>query len=117
MITCNRYGNVVVVRTDPWISRGSGDPDLVAKLDDLVRNGHPNIVLDLGECTNLDTHGVAAVIDGFALVGRKKGRLKFANVEPGVERRLRMADLLADMEVFPSESAAIESMTSASITS
>lgn len=80
-------------------------------LHSLVKVGQKNILLNLGEVTQLDSSGIGVLVRSYLSVKKSGGALKVMHLSKQVQRILevtRLSDLLED---YPSEEAALKSFS------
>lgn len=62
-------------------------------VDDLVRNGRPRLVVDLGRLDFIDSSGLGALVAGLRSARAAGGDLRLANASPQVATVLRLTNL------------------------
>lgn len=82
------------------------------KVSQLLRSGHPNIVIDLAALTHMDSSGLGQMVSCHTTaVG--KGAVKLANLGKRIQDLLVITHLNLVFDVYPSETEAIASFVPA----
>ena len=80
---------------------------LEAALDRVVASGRRQVVLDLGECTVVDSRGLAAIFYGARALRRVGGNLRVVSAAPQTLTLLELANASAIIPTFESVPAAL----------
>jgi anti-sigma B factor antagonist len=87
--------------------------DDLHKLRELLRTmpkeDHKAILLNLAECTYIDSSGLGVLVFGFASITNQGGQFKLLNLTTRVRDLLLITKLFAVFEIFDDEATAIDS--------
>jgi anti-sigma B factor antagonist len=72
-----------------------------AAVSEVVEDGHPNVVVDLGATTFLDSSGLGALIAGLKLARQAGGDLRIASLSPQVLTVLTLTNLDRILKPYP----------------
>ncbi len=88
-----------------------GDPvdSFRAALEDQMRDGHAQIVLDLADVMMVDSSGIGAIMRGLTSLKQRGGSLKLLNPSKFTVQTLKIVGLLNLFEVYEDEAAAVAS--------
>ena len=109
--------SVSIVSIAGKLTLGEGVGALRHKLSAMAREGHKNILLDLGGLSHLDSSGIGVLVSSYASISNLGGKLKLLNVTSRVKDLLLLTKLYTVFEVFDDEAAAIRSYSGAPIAS
>ncbi|MFJ9863872.1 STAS domain-containing protein [Streptomyces sp. NPDC101165] len=99
---------VSLSRLDGWtVASLTGEIDLLttprlrAQLEDLVADhgGRPRVIVDLGDVTFCDAHGLGALVGAHHMAARRGGTVRLVVANGRVRRLLRLANPTHDLEV------------------
>jgi anti-anti-sigma factor len=96
---------VVLSPREPLVAGGAAEA-FERHLQQICRNGHRQVVIDLSAVQAIDSAGIRALIRGHTSALRLGGRMRLAAPSPGVRRVLELLNLLAVFEVYESADAA-----------
>lgn len=82
-------------------------PRLRDALGEAIRDGHPRVVVDLGEITFIDSMGLAALLNGLRRLTRAEATLSIVAVHPDVLRTFRLTRLDSTFSLYDSLDAAL----------
>ena len=108
-IEVNHIQNVVVISPKGKIMIGEGDIAIQSKVENLLDEGHRNIVANLEGVTFMDSSGVGTLVTISSSVSGKGGNFKLCALNSNVFRLAQMAQLTAIFEIFDTEQQAINS--------
>ena len=86
-----------------------GDCLLREKVVELVSAGHRQLVVNLGEITQVDTSGLTALVSAHLAAVRRGAHLSLANSTPRIRELLRVTRLNTLLESYATEEDAIAS--------
>ncbi len=88
-----------------------GDPvaSLRAAIEDQMRDGHVQIVLDLADVQMIDSSGMGAIIRALTSLKQRGGSLKLLNPSKFTLQTLKIVGLLNLFEVYEDEAQAVAS--------
>jgi anti-anti-sigma factor len=98
-------GRILLSPREPLVAGGSAEA-FEHQLQQLLRTGHANLVVDLSEVTAIDSAGIRALVRGHTTARRVGGTLRLAAQSPAVSRMLELANLSAVFETYESIEAA-----------
>ena len=104
-------GDVVVLTPAGRMTRDENFGALQHRVRDLVQEGRRKMVLDLASVSYMDSTCLGEIVSGFVTVRKNGGLLHLACPNPRVERLMAIAGLTAIFPTFPSEQAAVASMS------
>lgn len=78
-------------------------------IQQLLLQGHKNIVLNLTDLDYLDSSGVGELARNYLAVVKKGGAMKVVGLAPKVEEILKITQLYQVFPEFPDEASALES--------
>ena len=97
------------------IERALLDPDdcpLKCRIDALVQDGIPRILVDLSRATLLDSSDIGRLIRAHETVRRAGGRIHLCNVQPQVARLLEMTRLNTMFEMHATRELGVAALQS-----
>ena len=88
-----------------------GEPVLSVReaIRQFVADGTPNVILNLGEVTHMDSAGLGELITSYTSCRNRSGQVKLLNVPKIVRDLLQITKLLTVFDCHDSETKAIES--------
>ena len=104
-------GSVRLVKITGRLDPGEGPDPFFAMIEEFVKADEANFLVDLRGVTYISSTGVGSLIKCYRLVMKKKGYLKLLSPSQSVKNILAVAKLDGVFEIFPDESAAIESFS------
>jgi anti-sigma B factor antagonist len=104
-------GGVTAVDMKGRIVIGEGNTFLRETVHQLVAGGHRKILLVMREVDHIDSSGIGEIVRAHTLARKSNGQMKIADPSPKVHEMLHMTMLNKVIEVYPSETAAVESFT------
>lgn len=107
-------GGVTAVDMKGRIVIGEGNSVLRETVQQLVTDGHRKILLVMREVDHIDSSGIGEIVRAHTLARKSSGQVKIADPSPKVHEMLHMTMLNKVIEVYPSETAAVESFTASS---
>jgi anti-sigma B factor antagonist len=103
--------DVVVLVLSGQILIDDGDLAFGRKIRELLDQGHPRIVVDLGGVTYIDSSGVGMLVGKLKAVREQGGDIRLLHVTTRGQRIFGMLKILTLFEVFDDELAAVRSFT------
>jgi len=104
-------GGVTAVEMRGRIVIGEGNTVLRETVQQLIADGHRKILLVMREVDHIDSSGVGEIVRAHTLSRKSSGQMKIADPSPKVHEMLHMTMLNKVIEVYPSETAAVESFS------
>ena len=103
--------NVVVLDLKGKLTIGEGDELLKEKINNLMQQGHRNLLLNLENVPYVDSAGLGGIVHTYTTVSRQGGKLKLVNLTKRITDLLAITKLLTVFETFESEADAVSSFT------
>jgi anti-sigma B factor antagonist len=104
-------GGVTAVDMKGRIVIGEGNTVLRETVQQLVEDGHRKILLVMREVDYIDSSGIGEIVRAHTLARKSSGQMKIADPSPKVHEMLHMTMLNKVIDVYPSETAAVDSFT------
>jgi anti-anti-sigma factor len=98
-------GRILVSPREALVAGGAAE-GFERQLQDLLRRGHTNLVIDLSEVPTIDGAGIRALVRGHTTAQRVGGNLRLAAARPAVSNVLEAANLGTVFESYESTQAA-----------
>src|SRR6187399_2939535 len=98
-------GRLLVSPREPLLAGGAAEA-FEAKLRELIRGGHRDLLVDLGGVPSIDSAGIRALVRGHTSAQRAGGTLRLAAARPMVARVIELSHLAKIFEIFPTVDAA-----------
>lgn len=108
-IDIRRFDDVQVIRLRGSLTLGAPVNDLRQTLDQAVKAGDANLVLNLSDVRWVDSSGVGVLVKSLTSAKQVGGSIKLVNPSKPALQTLKMCNLLPLFEVYAEESEAIES--------
>jgi anti-sigma B factor antagonist len=86
-----------------------GDLAFGRRVDELIKQGRVQIVVNLAEVTNIDSSGVGMMVAKLKMVQQKGGAMKLANLTARSYRQLAMLKIGGKFDIFEDEASAVRS--------
>ena len=99
---------IVEITGDITLNKG-GDVMIKDKVQSLLQQGHRKLLLDLGNCSYVDSAGLGQLVQVFATTSHLGGALKLLNVNKRLKDLLVLTKLLTVFESHDSEAEAVAS--------
>ena len=103
--------NVVVLDLKGKLTIGEGDELLKERINNLMQQGHRNLLLNLENVPYVDSAGLGGIVHTYTTVSRQGGKLKLVNLTKRITDLLAITKLLTVFETFESEADAVSSFT------
>ena len=113
-IDIRQTGEVSIVDVEGRIVLGEDVRVLRELLHKMPREGHKNILINLGKTVYIDSSGLGVLVSGFASVANQGGQLKLLNLTHRIRDLLLITKLFTVFEVFDSEASAVASFMNVS---
>lgn len=98
-------GRILLSPREPLVAGGPAEA-FEQQLQQLLRTGHANLVIDLSEVTAIDSAGIRALVRGHSTARRVGGTLRLAAPSPAVSQMLELTHLTGVFESYESVEAA-----------
>ena len=104
-------GGVIVLDLKGKVTLGEGDELLKSKINNLIEQGHKNIVLNFAAVSYIDSAGLGELVRTYTTVSRQGGSLKLLGLTKRITDLLSITKLLTVFETFDSENDAVRSFS------
>jgi anti-sigma B factor antagonist len=104
-----KAGDVIVIDVDGKILLGEGDVEIKHAVDDLLKQGHKKILLNLAKVPYLDSAGLGEIIRCFTALRKSGGHFKLLSPNERIKDLLSITKLMNVFDCYDNESAAITS--------
>ena len=104
--------NVVVLDLKGKLTIGEGDELLKEKINNVLQQGHKNLLLNLEAVPYVDSAGLGEIVRTYTTVSRQGGTLKLVNLTKRITDLLAITKLLTVFDTFESEADAVSSFSS-----
>jgi len=101
--------SVVVLDLKGKLTIGEGDELLKERINDLMQQGHKNLLLNLEDVPYVDSAGLGEIVRTYTTVSRQGGSLKLVNLTKRITDLLAITKLLTVFDTFDSEAEAVSS--------
>lgn len=81
-------------------------------IQELLKQGHANIVLNLTQLDYLDSSGIGELVRNYMSTVKRGGAMRVVGLAPKIEEILKITQLYQVFPEFPDEASAIESFSS-----
>jgi anti-sigma B factor antagonist len=110
MTTSTRQvGRVTVVDISGRIEHGQESAAVRALVCDLLREGHTQILLNLGDVNYIDSSGLGHLVSAFTWVRKQEGELKLLNLTNKVRDLMQITRLYTVFDIMDDEAVAVKS--------
>lgn len=100
---------VKVVDISGRIELGQESAALRDLICDLLKNGHKQILLNLGNLQYIDSMGLGTLVGAFATVRKQEGELKLLNLTSKVKDLMQITKLYTVFDIMNDEAVAVKS--------
>jgi anti-sigma B factor antagonist len=104
--------SVVVLDLKGKLTIGEGDELLKERINNLMQQGHRNLLLNLENVPYVDSAGLGEIVRTYTTVSRQGGKLKLVNLTKRITDLLAITKLLTVFDTFESEADAVSSFDS-----
>ena len=105
---------VIILDLEGRLVLGDGEQEFREKVDELMKEGHTRILVNMNAVTYIDSAGVGAVVWKYITLVRRGGALKLLNLRPRTHTVLSITKLLTVLEAFDIEMDAVLSFSNPS---
>ena len=106
-----QVGDVTVLTLRGEMRGDDGDLAFGRRVDELIKQGRVQIVVNLAEVTNIDSSGVGMMVAELKMVKEKGGAMKLAHLTAKSHHLLAMLKIRAIFEIFEDEASAVKSFS------
>lgn len=107
--TIRMSGDVAILDLKGKITIGEGDVLLRENIENLLKDGHSKIILNLAKVNYMDSSGVGELVGTFTTVNNRGGKMKLLNLTEKIQDLLQITQLLTVFECFSDEEEAVAS--------
>lgn len=104
-----KSGDVIIIDIEGKILLGEGDVEIKQAVDDLLKKGKKNILLNLAKVPYIDSAGLGEIIRCFTALRRSGGSFKLLCPNPRIIDLLSITNLLNVFDLYDDESFALTS--------
>ena len=104
-----KIGGVVVIDVDGKILLGEGDVEIKRTVDDLLKAGNKNILLNLARVPYLDSAGLGEIIRCYTALRKSGGSFKLLSPNRRIIDLLSITKLLNVFDWYDNEESALKS--------
>ncbi len=104
-----RLGAVAVIDIEGKILLGEGDVEIKQEVNNLLKRGVKNIVLNLTKVPYIDSAGLGEIIRCFTTIRKDQGNLKLVGPNERIIDLLTITKLINVLDWFDNEAEAIKS--------
>jgi anti-anti-sigma factor len=105
----HQVGDVTVLTLRGEMRGDDGDLVFGRRVDELIKQGRVQIVVNLAEVANIDSSGVGMMVAELKMVQQQGGALKLANLTARSYHLLAMLKIRMLFEIFEDEASAVRS--------
>jgi len=106
-----RIGEVVVIDVDGKILLGEGDVEIKRTVDDLLKKGKKDILLNLAKVPYLDSAGLGEIIRCYTTLRKNGGSFRLLSPNQRIIDLLTITKLLNVFDWYDNEEAALKSFS------
>lgn len=106
-----KNGDIVIIDIEGKILLSEGDVEIKQAVDDLLKKGVLNIILNLAKVSYIDSAGLGEIIRCFTALRRNGGSLKLLSPNARVIDLLNITNLLNVFDSYDDETAALKSFS------
>ena len=104
-----KSGDVIIIDIEGKILLGEGDVEIKQAVDDLLKKGEKNILMNLAKVPYIDSAGLGEIIRCFTALRRNGGSFKLLSPNPRIIDLLGITNLLNVFDWYDDESSALAS--------
>ncbi len=93
-------GNVTILDIQRSITLGEGDEMLKDKINEMLREGRTNVILNMAKVPYIDSSGLMEIVRAYTNVSRQGGNLKILNLTERVKNLFDITRLASFFEIF-----------------
>mgnify|MGYP005850474831 CR=1 FL=1 len=110
-ISTRKVGDIVILDVDGKILMGEGDLEIKKTVDDLLKKGKKNILLNLAHVPYLDSAGLGEIIRCFTTLRKNGGSFKLLSPNQRIIDLLGITKLLNVFDWYDNEDSALKSFS------
>ena len=109
IITERRNNNLTILDLVGQVRLGGGNIKLRESLNQLIKEGKTQILLNLAEVSHIDSSGLGELVAGYVSLQKINGEIKLLNLNARIREIMGIVKLLTIFETFENEAEAVES--------
>src|SRR5205085_9088951 len=102
-MTQRGLAGVIILDLEGRLVLGDGEQEFRDKVDELMNQGHLQILVNMNGITYIDSAGVGAIVWKYITLVRKGGMLKLLHLKTRAHTVLSITKLLTVLEVYETE--------------
>ena len=106
-----KNGDVIIIDVEGKILLGEGDVEIKHAVDDLLKKGTKNILLNLAKVPYIDSAGLGEIIRCFTALRRSGGSFKLLSPNARIIDLLNITNLLNVFDSYDDEATALKSFS------
>jgi anti-sigma B factor antagonist len=106
-----KAGKIVIMDIEGKILLGEGDVEIKKAVEDILRQGHKDILLNLAKVPYMDSAGLGEIIRCYTTIRRSGGNLKLLAPNERLIDLLNITKLVNVFDWYNEEAAALASFT------
>lgn len=110
-ISTRQVGGITILDIGGRIVLGEESASLRAVIRDLLKNGHKQILFNLGDVASIDTIGFGSLVGAFTTVRKQGGDLKLLNLPEKFAGVMQITKLYTVFDIANDETAAVKSFS------
>ena len=108
-LTARQREGISIIEPKGKITIGKGDIALRDAVQEALKAGSNNILINLKKATRIDSSGMGELICAYTSVTNRGGKLKLLNLPANIQDVLGITQLITVFEVFDDEEEALAS--------
>ena len=108
-ISTRQVGGITILDIGGRIALGEESTSLRDVIRDLLKNGHKQILFNLGDVAYIDTTGLGSLVGAFTTVRKQGGDLKLLNLPEKFAGVMQITKLYKVFDIMNDEAAAVKS--------
>ena len=110
-ISTRQVGAITILDIGGRIVLGEESASLRAVIRDLLKNGHKQILFNLGDAASIDTIGFGSLVGAFTTVRKQGGDLRLINLPEKFAGVMQITKLYTVFDIINDEAAAVKSFS------
>ncbi|MGB2633548.1 MAG: STAS domain-containing protein [Candidatus Acidiferrum sp.] len=115
-MSIRQVDGVKVVDISGRLELGKESAALRDLICDLLKNGHKQILLNLGDVHYIDSMGLGTLVGAFTTVRKQEGELKLLNLTSKVRDLMQITKLYTVFDIMNDEAVAVKSFSQSTAT-
>lgn len=110
-LSTRKIRNIIIIDVEGKVLLGDGDVEIKKAVDDHLKQGFKNVLLNLAKVPYLDSAGLGEIIRCFTALRRSGGDFKLLSPNKKIIDLLNITKLLDVFDCYDNESTAIASFS------